>query len=282
MSSLIQQIRVERTGVSKRPWREIYFTILKMPWSQFLALVCAVYIGLNFLFAGIFLLGGDSILNARPGSFFDAFIFSNQSFATIGYGYYLPKTDFAHLVVVIESITSIIFTSIITGLTFAKFARPTTHIIFSDKAIIADFDGHPTLMFRLGNGRETNLVDAKISVVTLVPHQSKEGHKMQRFTELKPERDRSPFFILTWTVMHKIDKDSPFYGFSANDFVAKDTSLIVSLSGFDETYGQTVHTSWRYQAKDIRFAKKFHDVVEMLPNGGRRINFHKFHEIELS
>lgn len=281
MSSLYEQIKIQRHGIKNRRFREMYYSVLRMSWSRFFLLLAAAYLIINTLFSFLYLSGGDCIGNAEPGSIFDAFNFSVQTFATIGYGHLLPQTAFAHILVVLESLSGIVFTALITGLTFAKFSRPTPHVIFSNKAIISSYDGVPTLMFRLGNGRENSIVDAKISVVTLKETKTSEGHTMQRFVDVKLERDQSPFFLLTWSVMHKIDETSPFYGFTKEDFKKNNVSLYVSLIGYDEIYSQTIHAGFRYKPSEIQFSKKFVDVIEILPDGGRKIDFTKFHDVEV-
>ncbi|OQW49327.1 MAG: hypothetical protein A4S09_12490 [Proteobacteria bacterium SG_bin7] len=279
MSSLIDQVKIERHGLSRHSLRELYYSILKMSWTRFLFYVALTYTAINAFFAFLFTLQANDIANSTSNSFWDAFVFSNQTFATIGFGYYLPITPYAHVLVYIESILSTLFTAITTGLTFAKFARPTPHIIFSNKVVITSLDDIPTLMFRLGNGRDSNIVDAKITVLTLVPYKSKEGITLQRFVDVKLERDQSPFFLLTWTVMHKVTEGSPFYNMTHKDFLERDVELFVSLTGYDEAFSQTIHAAHRYQANDVHFSKRFADVISFLGDG-TRIDFTKFHDVE--
>lgn len=281
MSTLYEQMKIQRIGIKKNNFRELYYSILKMSWTNFFLLLSLAYLLLNTLYAFLYFLDIQGVANTESKSFFEAFVFSVQTFATIGFGHFYPNSYFIHIVVILESLTGVVFTALVTGLTFAKFAKPTTHIIFSNKAIICDFDGVPTLIFRLGNGRESSIVDAKLSVVTLKPVVTKEGHTIQRFVDVKLERSNSPFFLLTWSVMHKIDQTSPFYGFTQEDFIKNKVSLFVSMTGYDEIYSQTVHAGFRYNSNEIQFSKKFVDVVEVLEDGTRKIDFRKFHEIEV-
>lgn len=272
-------MKVQRIGVKHRLLGEVYFFVLKMSWLQFVFCFVIVYLIINSLFAGLYLLDQNSILNAQEGSFIDSFIFSSQTFSTVGYGFLLPKSGYGQFLAIVENMAGILFMALVTGLTFAKFSRPTTHVIFTDKAVVADFDGIPTLMFRIGNGRDTSIVDAKLTVVTLRPQISTEGITMQRFVDLKLERDQSPFFLLTWTVMHKLDQSSPFYGFTEEDFRRNNVNLFVSLIGYDETFSETVHSGFRYLSDQIHFGKRFVDVVGVHPDGRRTLDFHHFHDI---
>jgi len=279
MASFHDLMKIQRVGVKHQYSRELYFYILKMPWRKFVLGFLAIYFFINGLFACLYLLEPGSVANIRDASFFDAFAFSSQTFSTVGYGYFIPKSIYAHSLVIFENMAGILFMAIVTGLTFAEFSRPTTSIIFSEKMVVTPFDGVPTLMFRIGNGRDTSLVDTKISLTTLRSQITQEGISMQRFVDLKLERNQSPFFLLTWTVMHKMDESSPFFGYKADDFASQNISLFVSLMGHDETFSETMHTGWIYYSKNIYFGKKFEDVVYVNEKGGRLLDFSKFHEV---
>jgi hypothetical protein len=64
-------------------WRDPYHLILTIPWQGFTALVVGTYFGANVLFALLYLAGGDCVANAAPGSFWDRFFFSVQTFGSI-------------------------------------------------------------------------------------------------------------------------------------------------------------------------------------------------------
>ena len=69
------------------------------------------------------LLGGDCLVNATPGSFFDAFFFSVQTIGSIGYGVISPKTFYANVIVTLEAITSLLAIAIVTGLAFCPIFK---------------------------------------------------------------------------------------------------------------------------------------------------------------
>jgi inward rectifier potassium channel len=79
------------------------------------------YLAINALFALAYLLGGDSIANATPGSFADAFFFSVQTMASIGYGAMFPQTFYANCLVVMEAFIGLLFIAMATGMSFARF-----------------------------------------------------------------------------------------------------------------------------------------------------------------
>jgi inward rectifier potassium channel len=112
-------------------WRDPYHLMLTIPWSGFLAIVALSYLATNTAFALAYLVGGDCIENARPGSFLDVFFFSVQTLASIGYGAMYPKTVYANIIVTIEAMVGLVGIAVWTGLAFARFSRPTARVIFS-------------------------------------------------------------------------------------------------------------------------------------------------------
>src|SRR2546428_997974 len=94
--------------------------------------------------------------------FVRGFFFSVQTFATIGYGTIHPAGVIPNLLVTIESYYSLIANALVTGVVFARFARPTAKIIFSDVAVIAPYRNIRGLMFRLVNGRSNQLIEVKV------------------------------------------------------------------------------------------------------------------------
>src|SRR5204862_7705264 len=140
----------EDTGIDvvnapKDVWGDVYHQLLRAPWSLTLLAIAGMVLAIDVLFALAFLLTGG-IANARPGSFADAFFFSVQTLGTIGYGKLAPVSLAAHLLVTIESFCGITGLALMTGLMFAKFARPSARVLWSEVAVVAVVDGVPSLM----------------------------------------------------------------------------------------------------------------------------------------
>ena len=206
------------SGWSAPSTRTLYHFILARGWPTFFALVAVTFLGANLLFASP--VPGCSRAASRtraPGSFEDAFYFSVQTIATIGYGGMYPVTRYAHILVVIEAMTGILGIALITGLTFTRFARPSARVLFANKVTITPRDGVPHLMFRMANWRRNRIVEAQLRVVMLVTERTREGEVLRRQVDLPLVRDRTALFFLTWTAMHRIDADSPFHGPDAID-----------------------------------------------------------------
>lgn len=267
-------------GRKKRLLGDSYHKLLTISWPRLFLLIIGLYLGINCLFALAFYFDRDGVLNARSGSFEDAFFFSVQTLATIGYGYMAPKSAFAHVMVTIEAFAGVLMTALATGLMFAKFSRPTARVLFSEIAVIAPRDGVPTLMFRMANERANQIVEARLQVAIARTARTQEGEVMRRFFDLTLARQQNIIFALTWTAMHPIDEKSPLYGLTHEDLARDDAEIIVSLTGIDETMSQTVHARYSYLPHEVRWHHRFVDILGRTDQGRRFIDYGKFHHTD--
>jgi len=280
-----RRLRRERPivrGQDGTQWKDVYQYVLSVSWPQFILGLAGLYLALNSLFALLYFLGPGGIQGARPGSFADCFFFSVQTIGSIGYGVLAPKSTYVNLVVTTESFVAIVYAAIATGLVFARFSRPFARVIFSNVAVIVPFEGQPTLMFRAANQRTNAILDATATVSLARQTTTAEGVSMRRFEELKLLRARSPLFGLSWTVMHAIDKTSPFYGVTEDMCYDDDMEIIVLLSGTDETFSSVIYARHSYQAEDILFDRKFVDVLTRAQSGRLEVDLGRFHDTESS
>lgn len=269
--------RALRIGTPAELRGDFYSFFMDGPWSRLVISLVLAYLAVNAFFAGLYLLEPGALANARAGTFSDAFFFSVQTFSTIGYGVMTPRTPYGNLVVTAEAAVGLLSAAFATGLMFAKAARPRSSALFSRPMILTLRNGAPCLVFRVGNARGNDVVDATVSVTALKEEVTMEGHHMRRQHDLKLVRDRSPFFTLTWVVMHEITKESPLYGVdwaNPKDLVA----IVTTLSGHDGTYGQTTYARHAYGPEDVRVGHRFVDVLSQLPNGRMMVDYAKFHD----
>lgn len=269
-----------RKGTPSELRRDLYFQLMDGSWWLLFGALIFAFILSNGIFAALYLLEPNTITNADGQSFGTAFAFSVQTMATIGYGALSPGTDYANLLVTCEAIFGIFGTAIATGLMFAKASRPRTSILFSEPILVTTFHGKPTLMFRVGNARGNEIVEASMSVSALIDEISPEGHHMRRMCDVKLERSNTPLFVLTWQVLHVIDETSPFFGMQAENIEERLRTVVVTMTGHDATYGQTVHGRTMYYPEQFRFGQRFVDVLSTLADGRLMIDYDKFHKTE--
>ncbi len=273
-------IKVRVLGHSTPLHEDLYHRVLVMRWPWFFACAALLFLGENALFAGLYLLQPGCIAGAEPGSFADAFFFSVQTLGTIGYGVFSPRTAYAQLVVTLEALSGMLSLAIATGLTFAKFSRPTARLLFTSRAVIGTRNGKRCLMFRMANARHNTITEASLRAMVLVDEVTAEGERLRVPVRLALVRDTHHFFRLTWTASHEIDEASPFFGPDALERLrARHALIMLSLSGLDDTLSQTVQARYMYDVDDVVVGARFADVLTLAPDGTRVLDYGAFHDV---
>ncbi|HVM79493.1 MAG TPA: ion channel [Stellaceae bacterium] len=271
---------VLRLGGTPPTARDLYHALLTMRWHWFFVALAAAYFMFNSAFALLYLAAPGDIANAQEGSFADAFFFSVQTMATIGFGVMAPKTLYANIIVTIEALMGLAGFALATGVIFQRFSRPTARVLFSRVAVVTRFEGVPTLMFRCANERRNIMLEAEVHVYLAREEASAEGMQFRRTHDLKLARSRNPLFSLSWTVMHPIDAKSPLHGADAAALAAQESAIVVTLTGTDESLSQTILARHVYDAADILWGRRFADVLSRTDGGLRVIDYRRFHDTE--
>jgi inward rectifier potassium channel len=269
---------VETRNPSDRYFDDFYHQLMTSSWPLLLLQVVVAFIAVNCLFALGYLIAGG-IEHARQGSFADAFFFSVQTMATIGYGKMAPNGFIANLLASGEALTGLLTFALVTGLIFSKFSRPTARVRFTRNAVISVRDGIPSLMFRMANVRANQIVDAQIHVVFARQEHTLEGEEVRRFYDLDLTRYRNAIFDYSWTAIHPINQDSPLYGTTAESLKASDASIVVSLTGIDETFSQTVYARYYYDAEDVIWGARLADIMGHTPEGEFFLDFTRYDQV---
>ncbi|MEO6656240.1 MAG: hypothetical protein ABIO36_09185 [Pyrinomonadaceae bacterium] len=276
---------VQRTGLPLLSSLNLFHTLLSMKWRTFLLLVLGLYFTSNVAFGAIYATFGPAALvdtSAEPmaNMLIRGFFFSVQTFATIGYGTIHPVGVVPNLLVTIESYYSLLANALITGVVFARFARPTARIIFSDVAVIAPYRDIEGLMFRLVNGRSSQLIEVQIQVL-FARFINENGRSVRRFDFLELERKKVTFLPLALTVVHPITEDSPMKGLTQADLNATDAELLILITATDETFAQVVHTRSSYKPDEIRCGHKFVSIYNEVEDGAPiSIDIRKLSKVE--
>ena len=270
---------VRIVGLHRQRFGDSYHWLMTLSWPQFLLLWVGVYLGVISLFAALYWLQPGAVAKARPGVLLDDFFFSVQTLGTIGYGDLWPKTIYANVLVTIEAFASLALTAVGTGLIFARVSRPTARVMFSRCAVVMRRNGEPTLMFRAGNVRMNQILEADVSVTIARRGYSREGVEYRGFTDMKMVRSHSPLFGLTWTMMHVIDETSPLYGATRESLEADLAELIIVLSGVDDTFAQRIHARHSYLPHEIMWGKRLADTILQDQDGARFLDYGRFHDV---
>jgi len=270
--------QVLRLGVEREWFGDLYHRTLTINWPSFFAIGAGAYVSANIVFAVLYLLQPGSIAQAHPGSFIDAFFFSVQTMATIGYGVMSPGTFYANVLMTVETAVGLMFVALTTGLVFARFSRPTARVLFSNVAVVGPYNGVPTLSIRIANQRKNQMLAAEVSMTLVRDETSDEGEVTRRFYDMKLLRDRSPVFALTFRVMHSIDETSPLYEMNYERLAEQHAEIVVIASGVDETLVHPVNARTSYLPHEILWAHRFADIFGWTEDGRRAIDYGRFHD----
>jgi inward rectifier potassium channel len=273
-----RELLVRRIGVEESLLGDLYHRLLRLTWLRFFLLILLIFISVNIFFGSLYYAFLGSVANVND--FLSSFFFSVETFATIGYGYFYPQTTVAHILVTAEVAFGMFSTAVLTGIVFAKFARPQARVVFSDNILFTSQNGKPVLSLRLGNIRTNRVFEGRAQLTLLRDEVSTEGEKLRRLINLKLQRNETPLFVLSWTLFHLIDQDSPLFGVTPGEMANLGWEIYATFTGLDQDMAQNIVAHSTYQAEKIIRARKFVDMIRF-DNGTRIIDFSKLHDVEL-
>jgi inward rectifier potassium channel len=274
------QYEFVKLNVQKFDFRDTYHLILTLSWPAFAGLVFGVYLLVNLAFAALYLLKAHAIAEMPPGSFSDAFFFSVETLATVGYGHMYPDTFYGHMVAMLEIIVGMFGLAVITGLIFVRFSRPTARIQFSKVMVIAPFDGVPNLMIRVANLRHQAMVEPEFRMILLRNVMTAEGEEVRRFRSLKLEFDHLIAFPAVMTVRHRVDEESPLFGMTPEDFQQQEVRIMASIVGVDTVIVAPVQSSGHYHHKEIQWNRRFVEIYDKSAEGEWTVDYARIDETE--
>jgi inward rectifier potassium channel len=259
-------------------WADISHRCMTASWPAFIGGAALVFVAFNAVFAVLYWIGDQPISSIPGGAYIDYLYFSIETLSTAGYGDMHPQTHYGHFIAAVELFTGIFSMSLMTGLIFARFARPNARLLFADHPVVSVHEGEPTLMVRFANERHNIIGNATARLWLLRNETSLEGQPFRRFYELPLLRSEHPALALSWTLYHVLDEASPLYGLGAESLAASGAMLIVVVSGYDVVAAQTVHARKSYDHSEIRFGHRYADILDTSEEGRLRIDYGKFHE----
>ncbi len=265
-------------GLQLSFWADLSHRCMTASWPAFIAGAALVFLAFNAAFGLLFWLGDQPISNVPGGAYIDYFYFSIETLSTAGYGDMHPQSHYGHFIATVELFTGIFSMSLMTGLIFARFSRPSARLLFANAPVISNHDGKPTLMIRLANERHNIIGNATARLWLLRNEVSLEGGTFRRFLELSLVRSEHPALALSWTLYHVLDETSPLYGMTAADLEASKATLFVVVSGYDIVAAQTVHARQSYDHPSIRFGHRYADILDTSDEGRLRIDYGRFHD----
>lgn len=279
-----RQVRIGRRkiltqGLENNFWNDLYHLSITISWPKFFLSCVGLFLFLNICFACIYWLGDNPIANARPGNFVDCFFFSVQTLATVGYGYMYPQTLYGNIVATIELYTGIIVIATNTGLTFARFSRPRSRIIFAKNPVVGVHNGKRCLIIRMANARHNTIVDARGKVWLIKTGKTAEGNSFRTVHSLPLLQADHPLLTLGWNVFHEIDEKSPLFNMTEGDKKEIHSGIVISIDGYDKDAANDTHASKVYSLADVKWEHNYADIITEGEGNLTHVDFNRFHEV---
>jgi len=279
-STQAQGIQFHKLNARRWELRDAYHWMLTLRWPQFSLFVLGVYLGINLIFGLAYYLRPNCIAEMPPGSWEDAFFFSVETLATVGYGHMYPATFYGHVVATAEIMTGMFGLAIITGLIFIRFSRPIARVVFSDSLVVSSFDGQAALMWRVANLRDEAMAEAEFRIILMRDEPTKEGEAFRRFYPLTLQFDRLILFPAVLTIRHIIDEESPLHGRTLADLEREDTRFTASVVCIDTVIPAAVQSHHAYTWRNIKWNHRFAEVYQAIDENSMTVDYSLIHATE--
>jgi len=269
---------IRRTG-GMHTFRDLYKYLTEISWTAFFLWSISTYLIINLIFAGMYIIGGIediSGINPKSNHFLNAFFFSVQTFTTVGYGFLAPVGAVAGIISTFEAFIGLLYFALITGLLYGRFSKPSSKIAFARNAILTEFEGGKAVMFKMVNMRNSVLLKAGVKCTLAID--AEDGKRTYHTIDL--ELDYIQFFPLTWTVVHKVDQKSPFYGLKTTQIRERRAELIVMVEAFDETFAQNIIEKSSFAGNQWIEGVKFKRNFSLNTKGKIELRIDELNEVE--
>lgn len=264
---------VTRKGQSFSAWLNLYHRMITMSVYEFVLVIAVAYFIVNLTFAVIYYEIGVEHLNGIEeqtkfiSKFWGAFFFSSQTLTTVGYGHISPLGSLTNAVAAVEALVGLMMFALITGLVYGRFSTPSPKILFSKNLLVSPYLDINGLMFRMINERNSQLINVKVSVTMSRNEKDDTGKLNRKYYSLSLEREMIQFFSTSWTIVHPITSESPFYGQTTRSLAESDTEILVAVEGMNDAYADPVHVRTSYLYSQFVWGKKFVSILSEKGNG---------------
>lgn len=273
---------IERVGV-EGGLRNFYIKLLGKSNGAFFLFILSGYLIISLAFAVVYwAIGAEYMTNVLGETpiqrFMDCFFFSTQTFTTVGYGAIAPKGILTSAVASFEAFMGLVFFALATGLMYTRFSKPRATLVYSNNALIAPYLDGEAFMFRIANERTNVLMQMEAKLILSM--READAAAERKYYNLTTEIDKVLFLAMSWTLVHKIDEDSPLWGVAAQELLDMEAEVLILLSGYDDTFNQTVHSKHSYTASEVVWKAKFKRPYRTEPSGRVIMDVGAIHDYE--
>ncbi|XP_075377392.1 G protein-activated inward rectifier potassium channel 4-like [Mycteria americana] len=291
------QVNLGNIQEKKRFLSDIFTTIVDLKYRWFLFVFMMCYIVTWVVFGTVYFFDawarGDIGHRGDPewracienvDDFISALLFSVESQRTIGYGSRMVTANCAEGVILLmaQSIVGSMIDALMVGCMFVKISRPKKRaqtLIFSKNCVVSRRDEKLCLMFRVGDLRDSHMVDAKIRAKLIKSRQTAEGEFIPlEQSELNLGYDTGEdrlFLVEPQIICHVINRRSPFWDMSAESLRREQFEIIIILEGIVEATGMTCQARTSYTEDEILWGYRFEPCMS-LEKGAFRVDYSRF------
>lgn len=270
-------LNLRKTGLPFWEQISLFHTLIKMPTWKFLLSVFLFYAIANMIFAALYIMIGvhnlqgiDAKETDALNGFAQAFFFSSQTLTTVGYGHISPVGLQANIIASLESFAGILSFAMVTGLLYGRFTLPKAYLRFSDNILVAPHKGQRALMIRIASYKNNHITDVEAKM-TLAMRTTEEGKKVSKFFSPKLEIDRITSLALSWTIVHLIDEESPFYDMGKDEILEGDFEIMYHIKGFDDHFSNIVQQRGSYTRDEMVYGAKFRPAFYSTEDGSTTV-----------
>jgi inward rectifier potassium channel len=205
---------------------------------------------------------------------------------TMGAGNYGPTNAEQYWVNSILQIMGVVWNVLIFSVVVTRFQHPEHEILFSEIACTLTRDGVNLLLIRIGNKRGNYVFEPNVLLFVVSKQHTLEGESFIQSTPVNI-RNAPPVISGTFNIIAEIEPGSQLDQIVLNaagaldedDYhgVEQEYSLLVMMSGFDDTYQAEVRAFHRYQPHQIKVNRQFQDCITTDLLGQPSVNWQAFH-----
>ncbi|WP_456867351.1 ion channel [Galbibacter sp. BG1] len=268
----------------KSIFESTYSYLIRISWISFFGYVLLAYILINVLFALGYVFIGVNDISAYESPYFidnylNAFLFSSQTITTVGYGVMSPSGTASGILASFEALVGLLSFSFTTGLLYGRFSKPKTLISFSKNFVVRPFRNKRALMIKVMNTSRNILIKPKVDV-TLILHKLVNGYFQPEYFNLKLERKTITYLPTTWTIVHEIDEESPFFNLTKEKIEEYKAEIVVLFSYYDDAFNNEIYDVKSYLYRDLIIDKKFTKSYGYGEEGRLVIDHSMLHDVE--
>ena len=210
---------------------------------------------------------------------------------TMSGGSVVPLTSWGHVLSWLQQVLGLLVNVFVFSVVLAKFQAPQSDLVWTEGACVAERDGVPHLLLRVGNLRCHTLYSPNIKITLLRRHVTREGESFFRRFELQVDQPATMSGV--HTVAHAITGDSPLVpllesgtlrtsmgadegdGGSTQRKSAERLSIHAVVQAFDNVYGGDLSATSTYARGSVRFNARFEDMISSV-DGRMKIEWGHF------